>query len=419
MQEVLISDIVCDLQPTPEVQSKIEELLESIKEQGLFHPITVHELNTSPITFEVIAGKKRFLAIQKLGVVIIPCEVKKGLDGYQKEEISLHENLKRGQLPWHEEVELVQKLHDLRQRQHGVGIASRPAEGEKKGWGMRDTANELGKALGSVSMDMQLAKMVRQNPALKNIRDKATAMKVIKQTTKRLFAEEEATVSGMQDCADEVFFGEAASILNQLPETIFDFCITDPPWLKFAKADDPTLTRDAFTLPVFKALYRTMKYESMMYIFVGHEDFEFYKHELPKIGWKVQGHPCVWAKEGSLSRTGVRSWEHGRDLELILVAAKGSPVIASSTQVSSLFSHAVVPSKSLIHPNEKPTGLIESMLRLCSYAGSLGVDPFAGSGVLATACKKLKRHYVLIERENDRYKKILDRLGKKEKKEKA
>lgn len=410
MQSIPIGQINCTTVPSPETQAKIDELSESIREQGLLHPITVHELNTSPVTYDIIAGTKRFLAVKKLAGDTIGAEVKKGLDAYQIEEMSLHENLRRAQLPWHEEVELVQKLHDLRQRQHGVGQPSRPAAGVKKGWGMRDTAEELGKALGGVSEDLQLARLVRQNPALKNIKDKATAMKVVKQTAKRIFAEEEAIVSGTQDCADEVYFGDASSILTQLPDHIFDFSITDPPWLTFAKTDDPTLKRDEFTLPVFKALYRTMKYDSIMYMFVGAEDFEYYKIQLPKIGWKVQKHPCIWAKEGSLSRTGVRSWEHGRDLEMILVAAKGSPVLASSTQVSSIFNHAVVPSKLLIHPNEKPVGLLEKIAKNCSYVGSLGVDPFGGSGVFAEMCNRLRRHYVVIERDSDRYKKILERL---------
>lgn len=413
MIDIPIADIDCDLIPSPEVQSKIEELSASIQEQGLMHPVTVHTLNGSegaPTRYEVIAGRKRFLAIKMLSVETVPCEVRTGLDKYQKEEVSLHENLKRGQLPWHEEVELVQKLHDLRQRQHGISPPQRPSGGEKKGWGQRDTAEELGKALGAVSQDLQLAKLVKQNPALRNIKDKATAMKIIKQTTKRIFAEEEATVSGMQDCADEVYMGDAAAVISQLPETIFDFCITDPPWLKFAKSDDPTLKRDEFTLPVFKALFRTMKWDSIMYVFVGTDDFEYYREELPKIGWKVQNHPCIWAKEGGLSRTGVRSWEHGRDLELILVAAKGSPVSVSSTQVSSIFNHAVVPSRLLTHPHEKPVGLLANIARNCSYVGSLGIDPFGGSGAFAIMCKNLRRHYVVVEREPERYKKILSRI---------
>lgn len=396
-------------------QDKLIKIKDSINEQGLLHPITVHKSNGS---FELLAGRYRLEAVK----LIYPdwqdqdreifVEVKENLDEIQKEEVSLHENLKREQLPWHEEVLLVQKLHDLRQKQHGLPEAHRPKDNKKKGWSVRDTANELGKALGGVSEDLQLARMVQQNNSLKNIKDKATAMKVVKQTAKRIFAEEEQYVSGDVPFANEIFLGDASSILEQLPPNSFDFCITDPPWVKYR---DENLVKDEQTVPVFKALYRVMKVDSFMWMFCGEDDFHFYKEELPRIGWKVQGHPCIWQKINCLSRTGMSPWQTGRDLELILLAVKGSPVIASSSQVSSIFSHAVVPSRLLIHPNEKSLELIKSLLRLCSYEGSLGIDPFAGSGVLAEACKTLKRRYVLVERDPTFYHKILKRLGKEKK----
>lgn len=420
MEYLSLDEIKCNLVPSTELQSKIEEIASSILEQGLIHPITVQPLNTSPASYEVITGKKRYLACRHLvsqgkDFNRILCDMKEGFDNLQKEEYALHENLKRGHLPWFEEVALVKRLHELRQKQHGTSAAHRPETGVKKGWGMRDTAAELGRALGSVSIDLQLARMVEINPALKNIKDKATATKVINQTVKRLEAEEMQAWSGSADCTDEIYWGDASSILNNLQELIFDFCITDPPWIKFEKSDDATLKRDDDTLPVFKALYRCMKWDSSLYLFCGADDFFFYRNELPKIGWKVQGHPCIWEKEGFMSRTGMAPWQHGRDSELILVAAKGSPVLASNTQVSSIFIHAVVPSKLLIHPNEKPVGLLELIAQHCSYEGSLGVDPFGGSGSFAMMCLKMRRHYTVIEREKDRYQKILDRIAKRKK----
>lgn len=413
MHEIELTQIKCDLVPTDELKVKIEEIASSITEQGLLHPITVHELNTSPMSYEVVAGKKRFLAYKSLEKSSIICEVKKNLDDLQKEELSLHENLRRGQLPWYEEVTLIQRLHDLRLKQHGQAEAKRPESGKKIGWGMRDTARELGKALGGVSEDLHLAKMVQINPALRNIKDKATAIKVVRQEAQRQMAEEEQFISGSQKCADEIYLGDAAAILDQFPETIFDVCITDPPWIRFEKVDDRTLTRDEQTLPVFKSLFRCMKFDSFLYMTVSLDDFIFYRKKLSEIGWKIQAHPCIWVKESGLTRTGVKGWEHGRDLEMILVAVKGSPVLASSTQVSSIFRHAVVPSKLLIHPNEKPTALISAILDVSSYEGSLAIDPFAGSGVLAIACMNRKRHYTLIEREPERYKKIMERVNRR------
>lgn len=392
--------------------NKLADIKESIQEQGLLHPITVQSVNDSD-SFLLVTGRYRLEAVKLLNKSTIDAKIiSNDADDVRRQEIHLHENLRRGQLPWHEEVQLVKQLHDLRQTQHGASTVGRP-EGKKKGWGLRDTAEELGKALGGIAQDLQLARMVQNNPSLKNIKDKATATKVIKQTAARIYAEEEAVVSGDHPFSDEIFLGEATTILEQLPETVFDFCITDPPWWKFAKSEDPSLKRDEFTLPVFKALFRCMKWDSFMYLFCGEEDFTFYKRELPPQGWKIQGHPCIWKKENFLSRTGMRGWEHGRDIELILLAVKGNPVLPSSTQISSVFTHAVVPSQKLRHPNEKPVSLIYEMVKTISYTGSFGIDPFAGSGAHLQAMDDLKRHYVGIERDPERYQKIKERMKKK------
>ena len=93
MRSIPINEIKCDLQPTPEVDAKIQELSDSIKEHGLFHPITVHTLNTSDgemIKYEIVSGSKRFLAVQRLGIESITCEVKSNLDNFKKEELHLH-----------------------------------------------------------------------------------------------------------------------------------------------------------------------------------------------------------------------------------------------------------------------------------------------------------------------------------------
>jgi len=49
----------------------------------------------------------------------------------------------------------------------------------------------------------------------------------------------------------------------------------------------------------------------------------------------------------------------------------------------------------------KPVHLMAWLIRLISKEGDTVLDPFAGSGTTGVACKKLKRKYILIEREPD------------------
>ncbi len=51
------------------------------------------------------------------------------------------------------------------------------------------------------------------------------------------------------------------------------------------------------------------------------------------------------------------------------------------------------------HPTVKPLALMEYLIKLVSREGSVVLDPFAGSGTTGIACKKLKRNYILIEKE--------------------
>lgn len=397
------------------------EFVESIKEQGLMHPITVRQSNTFG-RYQLITGAKRLEAGKILGWPEIDAEVKEATD---KEAMIMrvHENLHRHNLPWHEQVVLVEQLHSLRQEQFGKPSGGRPkSTGDGKGWGIRDTAQELGIAIGPLSEDLNLARAVAFDPALKNVKDKKTAVRLVKLQAQRIQSENEAGLPISIE-ANQAFLGDSASILKQFPSLTFDGCISDPPWIKFF---DPKYRIDERTLPVLKEVFRVLKYNTMMYLFIGFDDLVYYagydqyqqdgtllhiKGELEKIGFSVAKTPIFWKKGKALSRRGVKAWEYDRDFEVILVAAKGTPVLTSSTRKSAIKEFDAVPPVSLIHPNEKPVKLIEDILADCSYEGNLILDPFAGSFVTAKACKNMKRRFIVCERDQEAYRKGCKRIG--------
>lgn len=55
--------------------------------------------------------------------------------------------------------------------------------------------------------------------------------------------------------------------------------------------------------------------------------------------------------------------------------------------------------KQNFHPTVKPIALMEYIVRLVSREGATVLDPFMGSGTTGIACKKLKRHFIGIEKE--------------------
>ncbi len=377
-RDIPITDLVVLSEDRESInQEVIDELKASISSQTMLHALTVVE-------------DKRLYACTQLGHKTVQCLVlPKSTPPDKIKEISIHENLKRYNLPWWEVCEMERELHEMRQRQKGAG---RP--GSKVGWSLRDTAEELGKGFGTLSEDLRLAEAVMANPNLKKITDKITAKKLIFATANRLEAEMTANLPTKLE-HNIVYHGDAAEVLKHLPPNSFDVCFTDPPWLEYK---DDKLTKDLQTIEVFKEVYRVMKRDSFLYAIVSTPDFIVYLQELAAIGFKVQEMPLIWHKQNVVSH-GLRSWEYTRDFEPILLAVKGSPTIVNSGKVSAVYSSPAVHPTKLIHPNEKPVDVPMHFLEHCSYEGSMILDPFGGSGVTAEACIRMKRRYVTIERD--------------------
>jgi adenine-specific DNA-methyltransferase len=403
--------------------TQLDDLAESMKEQGQLQAISVRAVNGLPKQFALNFGEKRLRAAIKLGWTEIEVVIE-DMTERQADIRRTHENLKRFNLPWWEQAVLVEKLHSLRQDEHGVAKTGRPpTQEDKKGWSLRDTAEELGAALGAVSEDINLARAVRLNPALRNVSDRKTAIRLVRQEARRVEAEIDATSPKSVE-VNQVFLGDSASILKLIPDCSIDCCITDPPWLRFF---DEKLTRDERTFPVFKEVYRVLKFGTICYIFIGFDDFPHYcgfdrllqngtteivKGELARCGFDVAKTPLIWHKRNALSRRGVKAWEYDRNFELIVVAAKGAPVLTSPTRLSGVKDIPAVAPRLLVHPHEKPVALVADLLKDSTYDGAVILDPFAGSGVLGQACAENRRKYILIERDKDTYDKILKRLGK-------
>lgn len=73
------------------------------------------------------------------------------------------------------------------------------------------------------------------------------------------------------------------------------------------------------------------------------------------------------------------------------------------TDVNELF-------KNKLHECHKPSRLFEIMIETHTGPGDFVLDPFAGSGECAVACRKLGRRFVLIEKDEETYRKIVERL---------
>lgn len=111
---------------------RIAELSQTIKTHGIIQPIVVRQYESG---YELIAGERRWRAVQKLGWETIPAIVK-GFNDSQTASVALIENLQREELSAIEEALAYAKLIEL----HGL---TQESLAQRLGKGQSTIANKL------------------------------------------------------------------------------------------------------------------------------------------------------------------------------------------------------------------------------------------------------------------------------------
>ena len=92
-------------------EENLNELANSIKERGILQPIIVRKSNKDQSKFEIIAGERRWLAAQKVGLHDVPVVVAEA-DDLKSLEFAIVENVQRHDLNPLEEAQGYKKLID-------------------------------------------------------------------------------------------------------------------------------------------------------------------------------------------------------------------------------------------------------------------------------------------------------------------
>ncbi|APH06781.1 nucleoid occlusion protein [Bacillus weihaiensis] len=134
VKQIIVKDIVPNrFQPrTVFSNEKIEELALTIRTHGIIQPIVVREIDGK---FELIAGERRWRAVQTLGWEFIPAIVK-DFNDTETASVALIENLQREELSSIEEAVAYAKLLEL----HNL---TQEALAQRLGKGQSTIANKL------------------------------------------------------------------------------------------------------------------------------------------------------------------------------------------------------------------------------------------------------------------------------------
>lgn len=122
-------------------KQQIEELAQTIKEHGLLQPIILREF--SPQKYEIIAGERRFRAMQTLNFEKAPAIVQT-MDDHQTASMALIENLQREELTAIEQAQAYESLMQLNELTQSK------------------LAEQLGKSQSAVANKLRLLKLAPQ-----------------------------------------------------------------------------------------------------------------------------------------------------------------------------------------------------------------------------------------------------------------
>ena len=144
--------------------------------------------------------------------------------------------------------------------------------------------------------------------------------------------------------------------------------------------------------------FRILKDNTAIYLFCSWHHIDFFKQEFEKY-FKLKN-LIVWSKNnhGSGDLKGAYAPKH----ELILYGHKGRSLFREK-RIPDVIEFPKVPSKQLLHPTEKPVGLLELFIKNSSDKDNIIFDGFIGSASTVIACLNTGRQYIGFELDNKYY----------------
>lgn len=174
--DVSVDDIIIT-DRSREDMGDLTSLKQSIEKSGQLNPILITQ------DYVLIAGERRLTAFKELNIPTITARIMPDMSQDDLLIIEMMENVARKQFEWHEEINLMYKLHE-----HWKKVCKE--ETPLKEWGYRATAEKLGCSIGILSTNFTIVEAMKQFPQLKECQTKGQA----RDAYKKLVSEAQAMV---------------------------------------------------------------------------------------------------------------------------------------------------------------------------------------------------------------------------------
>lgn len=227
----------------------------------------------------------------------------------------------------------------------------------------------------------------------------------------------------------QIWHGDSIELCQRFKPGRVDCVITDPPFgvdnlsnqattqegkkyaRKIANDESPEIAIKTFKAVMEVLLPKTTE-NCDAYIFTSHQVVKEWLVMLddfmPNFGFRRKA-ILFWEKDGP--GMGDTNYPWGMGMEFIMGFRKGD-MDKRTTRRNSMLHHPQVRPDQLVHPHEKPLGLLKDLIRASTDPGQFIVDPFGGSGSLVRAAREADRSAVAIEYDKENYDLALKALEK-------
>lgn len=368
----------------------LTDLIESIKEKGVFQPITLDQ------HLNLVAGERRLRASVEAGLEEIPALVRFFSDKIDRLEVELMENTCRKDMRWDERARLERSIFELK-------------KANDKNWSTRKQAELTDTSQRTVVRRRQVAEALELMPELKQYETEVEAFKALnrlveEEAIKIHIAQRPPEVVEAHKLADSHYIvGNALEGIKQVEDNSCDFCEVDPPYavalgghknrsggqnasmIEYNEVKEKDYGK--FLDGIIPECYRVLKPDTYMVFWFGFAWFTDIRKRLEKAGFAITTIPAVWYKgpSGSATQPDITL---ASCYEQFFVARKGSPKLAIPGR-GNVFEYHPVPHTRKYHPTQRPIELMEDVLRTFCFPGSTVISPFLGSGATLRACYRL------------------------------
>lgn len=371
------------LLPIAEIQIKersrkdlgdIEGLALSISRKGQLLPIIVGVLDT-PVEekdemgnvkqkkYILLAGERRIRALEALQIPTVKAILYSNLSEIEKKELELEENFRRKNFSWLEEVKAITELHELKVSLYGKSTLGRYGTG----WSFRDTADQLGMALGKIHQDISLGQALRLHPDLAGELTKRDALRQLKRITENKPTKLRSQIERSK--IEECFFpAEFSSRSTMIQTGSVDLILTD---LSNEMGNIQTITQE---------FYRMMNNTAEGILFFSVHDWIVLSQVLKQFNFLFDKSP--------------RLFQYKREDSFLNFIWFSKYMRQAPTELKTTYIGKEDVTR--LTPQDKPINFISMLIGLCSKSGGFVFDPFGYGGVTARCCLTMQRNCIVF-----------------------